>query len=121
MNEIQTLAVVGAGTMGLGIAQLGVQHGLPTVLFDLNPAALEKAQAAIAAGLGKLVAKNKLTAEAREAALARLTLTTELADVRLRFDTRAAIEDVALDLHKGVATRLKQAGRIEMHAWSNGA
>ncbi|MDQ2769951.1 MAG: 3-hydroxyacyl-CoA dehydrogenase NAD-binding domain-containing protein [Bacteroidota bacterium] len=81
MNEIQSLAVVGAGTMGLGIAQLGVQHGLPTMLFDVSTSALEKAQTAIAAGLSKLVAKNQLTPEAREAALARLTLTTTLADV----------------------------------------
>ena len=65
MIDIQTLAVVGAGTMGLGIAQLGIQHGLPTILFDLNPTALEKAQAAIAAGLAKLVDKNKLTAADR--------------------------------------------------------
>ena len=105
MNEIQTLAVVGAGTMGLGIAQLGVQHGLPTVLFDLNPTALEKAQAAIAAGLGKLVEKNKLTAEAREAALARLTLTTELADVRADCIIEAVVErlDVKHQLFKDLA------------------
>ncbi len=92
MNDIQTLAVVGAGTMGLGIAQLGIQHGLPTVLFDLNPAALAKAQAAIAAGLGKLVEKNKLTAEAREAALARLTATTELSAVRADLIIEAVVE-----------------------------
>ena len=92
MNEIQTLAVVGAGTMGLGIAQLGVQHGLPTVLFDLSTTALEKAQTAIAAGLGKLVEKNKLTPAAREAALARLTLTTELADVRADCIVEAVVE-----------------------------
>lgn len=92
MNGIQTLAVVGAGTMGLGIAQLGVQHGLPTVLFDLSSTALEKAQAAIADGLGKLVEKNKLTPEAREAALARLTLTTELADVRADCIIEAVVE-----------------------------
>lgn len=77
MQEIQTLAVVGAGTMGQGIAQLGIQHGLPTILFDLSPAALERAQAAIAAGLDKLVAKEKLTAAARDAALAHLTATTD--------------------------------------------
>ena len=92
MNEIQTLAVVGAGTMGLGIAQLGIQHGLPTVLFDLNPAALEKAQAAIAAGLGKLVEKNKLTAEARDAALARLTITTDLGIVQADLIIEAVVE-----------------------------
>ena len=105
MNEIQTLAVVGAGTMGLGIAQLGVQHGLPTILFDLNPAALEKARVAIAAGLGKLVEKNKLTAEAREAALARLTLTTELAAVRADCIIEAVVErlDVKHQLFRDLA------------------
>lgn len=105
MNEIQTLAVVGAGTMGLGIAQLGVQHGLPTILFDLSSTALEKAQAAIAAGLGKLVEKNKLTVEARQAALARLTLTTELADVRADCIIEAVVErlDVKHQLFKDLA------------------
>ena len=92
MNEINTLAVVGAGTMGLGIAQLGIQHGLPTVLFDLNPTALEKAQAAIAAGLGKLVEKSKLTAEARDAALARLTATTDLGMVQADVIIEAVVE-----------------------------
>lgn len=105
MNEIQTLAVVGAGTMGLGIAQLGVQHGLPTVLFDLSSTALEKAQAAIAAGLSKLVDKNKLTAEARAAALARLILTTELADVRADCIIEAVVErlDVKHQLFRELA------------------
>ena len=102
---MQTLAVVGAGTMGLGIAQLGVQHGLPTVLFDLSPSALEKAQAAIAAGLGKLVEKNKLTPTARAAALARLTLTTDLADVRADCIIEAVVErlDVKHQLFKDLA------------------
>ena len=92
MNEINTLAVVGAGTMGLGIAQLGVQHGLPTILFDLNPVALDKAQAAIAVGLGKLVAKSRLTSEARDAALARLTLTTDLGTVQADLIIEAVVE-----------------------------
>jgi 3-hydroxybutyryl-CoA dehydrogenase len=107
MNEIQTLAVVGAGTMGLGIAQLGVQHGLPTVLFDLSSTALEKAQVAIAAGLGRLVEKNKLTAEAREAALARLTLTTELSDVRADCIIEAVVErlDVKHQLFRDLAAQ----------------
>ena len=90
--NIDTLAVVGAGTMGLGIAQLGIQHGLPTILFDFNPEALEKAQVAIAAGLGKLVEKNKLTAGARDAALARLTLTTDLSTVQADLIIEAVVE-----------------------------
>ena len=105
MNEIQTLAVVGAGTMGLGIAQLGIQHGLPTILFDLNPAALEKAHAAIAAGLGKLVEKNKFTAEARGAALSRLTCTTHMAVVQADLIFEAVVErlDVKHQLFRELA------------------
>ncbi|ALW84945.1 3-hydroxybutyryl-CoA dehydrogenase [Hymenobacter sedentarius] len=94
MKDIQTLAVVGAGTMGLGIAQLGIQHGLPTVLFDLSPTALEKAQTAIAAGLGKLVEKNKLTAEARDAALARLTVATDMGLAQADLVIEAVVEQL---------------------------
>ena len=90
--EINTLAVVGAGTMGLGIAQLGIQHGLPTVLFDLSAPALEKARAAIAAGLEKLVVRGKMTSEARDAALTRLSCTTALADVRADCIIEAVVE-----------------------------
>ena len=89
---IASLAVVGAGTMGLGIAQLGVQHGLPTVLLDLNAAALDKARAAIAAGLGKLVAKQQLTPAARDAALARLRTTTDVDAARADLIIEAVVE-----------------------------
>lgn len=82
--------------MGLGIAQVCVQHGLPTLLFDINADLLPKAQAAIAAGLGKLVEKGKLTEEARDAALARLHLTTELAEVRADLIIEAVVEKLAV-------------------------
>ena len=103
--NINTLAVVGAGTMGLGIAQLGIQHGLPTVLFDLSAPALEKAQAAIAAGLEKLVSRGKLTAEARAEALARLRYTTAIAEVRADCIIEAVVErlDVKHQLFKDLA------------------
>ncbi|MCC3153791.1 3-hydroxyacyl-CoA dehydrogenase NAD-binding domain-containing protein [Hymenobacter sp. BT770] len=105
MKDIQTLAVVGAGTMGLGIAQLGIQHGLPTVLFDLSPTALEKAQTAIAAGLGKLVEKNKLTAEDRNAALARLTVATDMGLAQADLVIEAVVErlDVKHQLFRELA------------------
>ena len=91
--------------MGLGIAQLGIQHGFPTILFDLNPAALVKAQQAIAAGLGKLVEKNKLSAEAREEALARLVCTTDLIQVKADLIVEAVVErlDVKHQLFKELA------------------
>ena len=91
--------------MGLGIAQLSIQHGLPTVLFDLSAPALEKAQAAIATGLGKLVEKGRLTAEARTAALARLHCTTEIAEVKADCIIEAVVErlDVKHQLFKQLA------------------
>ena len=105
MPEIQTLAVVGAGTMGLGIAQLGIQHGLPTILFDLSATALEKAQSAIGKGLGKLVEKGKLTPEARAEALGRLTATTEIGEVRADCIIEAVVErlDVKHQLFRQLA------------------
>jgi len=114
---INTLAVVGAGTMGLGIAQLGVQHGLPTILFDLNPNALEKAQAAIAAGLGKLVEKGKLTAEARDEALARLTATTDMATVQADIIVEAVVE--RLDVKHQMFQELAVLNRPETILASN--
>ena len=91
--------------MGLGIAQLGIQHGFPTILFDLSSAALVKAQQAIAAGLGKLVEKNKLSAEAREEALARLVCTTDLIQVKADLIVEAVVErlDVKHQLFKELA------------------
>lgn len=90
--SIATVAIVGAGTMGLGIAQVCVQHGLPTVLFDINADMLPKARQAIAAGLSKLVEKQKLSAEDREAALARLTLTDKLEQVQADLIVEAVVE-----------------------------
>jgi 3-hydroxybutyryl-CoA dehydrogenase len=70
--EIRTIGVVGAGTMGHGIAQVAAQSGYEVVLVDAAPAALERGVAQVGKGLERLVAKEKLTAEARDQALARL-------------------------------------------------
>ncbi|QIL76221.1 3-hydroxyacyl-CoA dehydrogenase NAD-binding domain-containing protein [Hymenobacter sp. HDW8] len=91
-QQIKTIAVVGAGTMGLGIAQLCVQHGFPTILFDLNADILAKAEVAIASGLGKLVEKGKMPPAEREAALARLRPTTNLAVVQADLIIEAVVE-----------------------------
>ncbi|NVO31629.1 3-hydroxyacyl-CoA dehydrogenase NAD-binding domain-containing protein [Hymenobacter lapidiphilus] len=103
--SIETVAIVGAGTMGLGIAQVCVQHGLPTILFDINADMLPKARQAIAAGLGKLVEKQKLSPEERDAALARLTLTDKLPEVRADLIVEAVVErlDVKQQLFRQLA------------------
>jgi 3-hydroxybutyryl-CoA dehydrogenase len=75
------VGVVGLGTMGAGIAQLSIEAGLDTVGREVTGELGEKARDRVAHFLGRKVEKGRLTDEERESALARLTLTTDLADV----------------------------------------
>ncbi|MFE0339855.1 3-hydroxyacyl-CoA dehydrogenase family protein [Streptomyces sp. NPDC058955] len=72
------LAVIGAGLMGSGIAQVSAQAGWDVVLRDVTDAALTRGTDGIKASYDKFVAKGRLTAEDAEAALGRITATTEL-------------------------------------------
>ncbi|NIC07470.1 3-hydroxybutyryl-CoA dehydrogenase [Billgrantia bachuensis] len=78
----QSIGVVGAGTMGQGIAQVLVASGFPVQLYDVADEQLGRAQAAIDKGLGKLVAKEKLGEGEKSGAMARLELTTSLEALR---------------------------------------
>jgi 3-hydroxybutyryl-CoA dehydrogenase len=71
------IAVLGAGTMGNGIAQVFAQHGHSVVLRDLDRAILERARAQIDKSLAKLAEKGKIPPGEKDAALARITLATE--------------------------------------------
>jgi 3-hydroxybutyryl-CoA dehydrogenase len=79
MDSIRTIGVVGAGTMGHGIAQVAAQSGYQVILVDVVPAALERGRAQIGKGLERLVAKGKLAAEERDQALGRLATGGDLA------------------------------------------
>ncbi|MGI5340074.1 3-hydroxyacyl-CoA dehydrogenase family protein [Streptomyces sp. CA-181903] len=72
------LAVVGAGLMGSGIAQVSAQAGWEVVLRDVTDAALKRGTDGIRASYDKFVSKGKLTAEAADAAFGRITATTDL-------------------------------------------
>ena len=63
MHEIRSIGVVGAGTMGHGIAQVAAQSGYDVVLADAAPQALERGLAQIGKSLDKLVGKEKLMPE----------------------------------------------------------
>ena len=67
-----TVAVIGAGQMGSGIAQTAAAHGNAVLLADIDLATAEKAKAGVEKGLGKLVAKEKIAAADAEATLARI-------------------------------------------------
>jgi 3-hydroxybutyryl-CoA dehydrogenase len=77
----QTVAVVGAGLMGAGIAQVAAQAGYRVVLRDLETAAIERGMVAINRSLGKLVDKGKTTADEAAAAVERIATVTDLAAV----------------------------------------
>ena len=72
------VGVLGAGTMGNGIAQVFAQSGHDVVLRDLDQSILDRALGNIRKSLAKLAEKGKLTAEERDAALGRLRTATEL-------------------------------------------
>ena len=78
MSGIRNIGVVGAGTMGHGIAQVAAQSGFQVTLVDAVPAALERGRAGIEKSLAKLVEKQKLAATAREEALSRLATAGDL-------------------------------------------
>jgi 3-hydroxybutyryl-CoA dehydrogenase len=72
------VAVLGAGTMGNGIAQVFAQNGHDVVLRDLEAPILDRALGAIAKSLGKLAEKGRLTAADGDAALSRIRAVTDL-------------------------------------------
>jgi 3-hydroxybutyryl-CoA dehydrogenase len=95
MSDIERVGVLGCGLMGSGIAQVAAAAGYETKVRDVAPAVLDKAKAGIQKSLAKLVEKGKLTAEAREVAIARLAWTTAVADLK---DCDIVIEAVPEDL-----------------------
>ncbi len=79
--EIAKVAVVGLGTMGAGIAQLCVQAGFETVGREVTEELGERGRATIEHYLARGVEKGRLTQDERDAALGRLRLTTDVADL----------------------------------------
>jgi 3-hydroxybutyryl-CoA dehydrogenase len=80
-REIRRVGVVGLGTMGAGIAQLAIEAGFETVGREVSMELAEKARDRIAHFLTRKVEKGKLDQAKRDAAVARLSLTTEVSDL----------------------------------------
>ena len=94
---IKSVGVIGAGTMGNGIAQVFAQAGFSVRLVDVAEPALDRARGAIEKSLAKFVEKGKMNSDARDAAAARLSTGTDLdalADVD--FIVEAIVEDAAV-------------------------
>ncbi|MEU7070587.1 3-hydroxyacyl-CoA dehydrogenase [Streptomyces narbonensis] len=81
LTQDRTVAVVGTGTMGQGIAQVALVAGHPVRLYDSAPGRAREAVDALTARLDRLVEKGRMDASAREAAVARLHATEELGEL----------------------------------------
>ncbi|MBK7584280.1 MAG: 3-hydroxyacyl-CoA dehydrogenase family protein [Myxococcales bacterium] len=77
-DSIKTVAVLGAGTMGRGIAQLAAQRGIEARLFDVSSDQLARALSDVRGQLAKLTTKSKLSAEEEKACVARLISASDL-------------------------------------------
>lgn len=101
MSSITSTGIIGAGTMGAGIAQVAAAAGLDVVLIDTEDSLVERGVERIESGLGRLVDKERMITEDRDAALARIRTGTSveaLASVDLvieavieSFETKAAV------------------------------
>jgi 3-hydroxybutyryl-CoA dehydrogenase len=81
MNEIKTIAILGAGTMGNGIAHVCARSGFDVLLYDINQSSLYRGLDTIRTNIAREVAKQKLTQEQADEARSRITLTTSLKDL----------------------------------------
>ncbi|TXG99880.1 MAG: 3-hydroxyacyl-CoA dehydrogenase [Nevskiaceae bacterium] len=82
MNTLDDVLVIGAGVMGIGIAQVAAEAGHRVFLFDLRQGAAPQAREALAAQLDQLVAKGKRTRDAADSTLARLVPLQHLHDAK---------------------------------------
>jgi len=95
VREVRRIGVVGSGTMANGIAEVCVKAGYETVLVGRSTAKVDTARAAIGRSLEKAVQRGKLAAEDRDAALARLHGTIDLAGLsEADLVIEAVVEDV---------------------------
>jgi 3-hydroxybutyryl-CoA dehydrogenase len=106
--QISTVGVIGAGTMGNGIAQVSAAAGLAVIMVDVAQPAVDRGIAAIGTSLDRLVKKEKLSAQDAAAIVARIRGTTQYADLALAdLVIEAATEN--LDIKRRI---MKQADEI---------
>lgn len=103
----QKISVIGAGTMGAGIAQVFAAKGYAVSLCDIQPEWVNRGYAGIEKGLQRLVSKNRLDAEEIAAILSRITVTTDHADLA---DSALIVEAIVEDMNikKELFQRLDQ-------------
>jgi len=111
--EIKTIGVLGAGSMGSGIAQVAAQSGYNVVVRDIEDKFVDRALKGIDKFLSKSVEKGKITADDKNATLGRIKGTTKMEDLKdVDFVVEVVLED--MDLKKKVFKELDELTRKEV-------
>jgi len=106
---IQTVGIIGAGTMGNGIAQICAAAGLSVVMVDISDAAVNRGLSTVGGSLERLVKKEKMSADDREATLKRITGTTDrakLSDCDLVIEAATENEELKVKILKDLCATL---------------
>src|SRR6201991_586462 len=107
---IEQIGIVGAGTMGNGIAQICAAAGLPVVMTDINDAALARGMSVVSNSVERLVNKQKMTDADRQAALARITTSTDtakFANCDLVIEAATENEELKVKILKDLCSKLR--------------
>jgi 3-hydroxybutyryl-CoA dehydrogenase len=108
---VKKLLVAGAGQMGAGIAQVSAVAGLDVVMIDVADEFIQRGMAGIEKGLGRLVAKGRLEAAACDAALARITTSTDIAagaEADLFIEAAPEVMEIKAELFARAAGTLRE-------------
>ena len=109
---INKIMVLGAGTMGMGIAQVFAEAGKTVLVRDIADAFIQRGEGVLKKNLEKKVAKGKITEEQKNDMLSRVSFTLELADAKdCDLVVEAAIE--VLDIKKGIFKELDEICKPE--------
>lgn len=105
-QQIQTIAIAGAGTMGSGIAQITAAAGFKTILFDISADMLKKAELGMIKTLDVLLEKQKISAEKRDSILANIQYTDKMGALVADLVIEAIVErlDAKHEFFQSVAT-----------------
>ena len=101
--NIKTIGVVGAGTMGNGIVQVCAAAGLKVIMQDIGDAQVERGLTTIAGSLDRLIKKEKISEQDKQATLANISTTTalaDLADADIVIEAATENEAIKLDIFK---------------------
>ena len=112
---IEQVGIIGAGTMGNGIAQVCAAAGLGVTMVDISDAAVARGLATVGTSLDRLVKKEKMTAAEKEATLSRIVATTDrtkLAPCDLVIEAATENEELKVKILKDICATLRPQGLI---------